>query len=93
MITTFQGYERLDGSVGVRNRIVVMAVADCAEPVARMIAGGVEGVVAISQHHGCIAGEMVANTLIGAGKNPNVAGVLLVGMGCEGMSVDSLGNV
>jgi altronate dehydratase large subunit len=92
MITTFQGYERLDGLVGVRNHIVVMAVADCAEPVARMIADGVEGAVAISQHHGCIASGMVANTLIGVGKNPNVAAVLLVGMGCEGMSVDSLGN-
>lgn len=93
MIMKFQGYERADGSVGVRNRMLVMATADCAEPVARMIADGVEGVVAITQHHGCIAGEMVANTLIGVGKNPNVAAVLLVGMGCEGMSVDSLGEI
>ncbi len=92
MITTFRGYERPDGSVGVRNHIVVMAVADCVEPVARIIADGVEGAVAISQYHGCIAGEMVANTLIGVGKNPNVAAVLLVGMGCESMAVDSLGN-
>ena len=89
----FQGYERPDGSVGVRNHILVMAVADCAEPVARMIANGTEGAVAVTQHYGCIPGEMVANILIGVGKSPNVAAVLLVGMGCEGMPADSLGKM
>ena len=93
MTMKFQGYERPDGSVGVRNRVLVMAVADCAEPVARMVAEGIEGAVAITQHYGCIPGEMVANTLIGVGKNPNVAAVLLVEMGCEGIPADSLGKM
>jgi altronate dehydratase large subunit len=93
MSMRFLGYERADGSVGVRSRILVMAVVPCVEPVARMIAEGVEGAVAITQHYGCIRGEMVANTLVGVGKNPNVSGVLLVGMGCEGMPASSLGEV
>lgn len=89
----FQGYERPDGSVGIRNIILVMAVADCSEPVARMIAEEVKGAVHITQHYGCIPGKMVANTLIGVGENPNVAAVLLVGMGCEGMPAQALGKV
>jgi altronate dehydratase large subunit len=89
----FLGYERPDGSVGIRNLILVMSAADCSEPVARMIAEGVEGAVAITQHYGCIPGEMVANTLIGVGENPNVAAVLLIGMGCEGMPAHALGKM
>ena len=89
----FHGYERSDGSVGVRNILLVMAVADCSEPVARMIAEGIDGAFAITQHYGCIPGQMVANTLIGVGENPNVAAVLLVGMGCEGMPAPALGKM
>jgi altronate dehydratase large subunit len=36
---------------------------------------------------------MVANTLIGVGENPNVAALLLVGMGCEGMPAQPLGKM
>jgi len=89
----FYGYERPDGSVGIRNILLVMSVADCSEPVARMIANGTDGAVAITQHYGCIPGQMVANTLIGVGENPNVAAVLLVGMGCEGMPAHALGKM
>jgi altronate dehydratase large subunit len=89
----FLGYERPDGSVGIRNITLVMSAADCSEPVARMIADGVEGAVAITQHYGCIPGQMVANTLIGVGENPNVAAVLLIGMGCEGMPAHALGKM
>jgi altronate dehydratase large subunit len=89
----FLGYERPNGLVGIRNIMLVMSAADCSEPVARMIAEGVEGAKAITQHYGCIPGEMVANTLIGVGENPNVAAVLLVGMGCEGMPASALGKV
>lgn len=87
------GYGRPDGSVGVRNLTVVMAAADCSEPVARAIAQKVDGAVAVTQHYGCIPGEMVANTLIGVGKNPNVAAVLVVGMGCEGMPAQALAKM
>ena len=89
----FMGYERPDGSVGIRNLILVMAVADCSEPVARQIAEKVEGAVSVTQHYGCIPGEMIANTLIGIGENPNVGAVLLVGMGCEGMPASALSGM
>jgi altronate dehydratase large subunit len=89
----FLGYERPDGTVGIRNLILAMSVADCSEPVARMIAEGEKDTKAMTQHYGCIPGQMVANTLIGVGENPNVAAVLLIGMGCEGMPAYALGKM
>ncbi|MGD2201147.1 MAG: UxaA family hydrolase [Candidatus Bathyarchaeota archaeon] len=84
----FLGYQRPDGSVGVRNHLLVIAPMDCSIEPARKIAAQVEGAVAVTQHHGCRNDPMVANTLIGAGRNPNVAGVLLVGLGCESITCE-----
>ena len=75
-MTEFHGYERPDGSVGVRNHLLVLAPMDCSIEPARKIAARVEGAVAVTQHHGCRNDPMVANALIGSGRNPNVAGVL-----------------
>lgn len=80
----FQGLERPKDLVGVRNTVLVMAVCDCAEPAARMIAEGIDGAISVTQYQGCIAMEVVP-TLVGAARNPNVAGTLLVAMGCEGI--------
>jgi altronate dehydratase large subunit len=54
------------------------------------VANQVEGAVAITQYHGCGNNPMVINTLVGAGKNPNVAGILLFGLGCESLTNDIL---
>ena len=90
MMTEFYGYGRPDGSVGVRNHLLVLTPMDCSYEPAKKMAAQVEGAVAVTQHHGCGYDEMVANTLIGAGRNPNVYGVLLVGLGCETITVDIL---
>ena len=89
-MTEFYGYERPDGSVGVRNHLLVIAPIDCSFEPAKRIAAQVEGAVAVTQHHGCGLDEMVANTLVGVGRNPNVAGVLLVGLGCETLTSEIL---
>jgi altronate dehydratase large subunit len=90
----FMGYERPDGSVGVRNHLVVMAVAQCIEPVAKKIAEGIAGAVAVTQHYTCLkeGNETIFNTLVGVGQNPNVAAVLVVGMGCESMGAPLVGG-
>jgi len=80
----FLGFERPGDLVGVRSTVLVMAIADCTEPVARMIAESLEGAVPVTQDHGCIAMDVVP-TLVGVARNPNVAGTLLVAMGCEGI--------
>jgi len=87
----FSGFERPNGLVGIRNIILVMAAADCAEPVARMIAEDFENAVSVSQYQGCIDMQVVP-TLVGVAKNPNVFGTLLVAMGCEGQDPGDLCN-
>lgn len=83
------GYVRPDGKVGFRNHILVIPSSVCASEVAMRIASHIEGAVALPNQHGCcqIGADMdlTINTLIGLGKNPNVAAVLVVGLGCEGV--------
>jgi len=83
----FLGYKRPDGKIGVRNHVVILPSVVCASEVCGAIARNVKGAVAISHPHGCAElpfdAEQTARTLVGIGKNPNVAAVLIVGLGCE----------
>jgi len=89
-LTEFYGYERQDGSIGVRNHLLVIAPIDCSMEPAKRIASRVDGAVAVTQYHGCRVNEMAVNNLVGIGRNPNVAGVLLVGLGCETLTSEML---
>ncbi len=80
----FQGYERPNGLVGVRNTVLVITICDCGEPAAQQMVRGIDGAIAVTQYHGCIALEVVP-TLIGVAANPNIYGTVLVAMGCEGL--------
>ena len=90
MMKEFFGYERPDGSVGVRNHLLVIAPIDCSFEPAKQVAARVEGAVAVTQYLGCGKNSMVVNTLVGAGNNPNIAGILLFGLGCESLTNDVL---
>jgi altronate dehydratase large subunit len=81
----FNGYIRPDGSVGVRNYVLIMPVVSCMEGVARAIAAQLDDALVVSQEHGCLYGgnEQVGHGMVGIGANPNAAAVLLLGMGCE----------
>ena len=89
-MTEFYGYMRPDGKVGIRNHLLVIAPIDCSYEPAKQVAARVEGAVAVTQYHGCRADEMLVNTLVGTGRNPNVAGVLLFGLGCEELTNEML---
>jgi altronate dehydratase large subunit len=89
-MTEFFGYERPDGKIGVRNHLLVMAPIDCSIEPARKIAEQVEGAVAITQSHGCRDDNMLIHNLVGTALNPNVAGVLIVGLGCETLTGELL---
>jgi len=90
------GYEREDGSIGFRNYVAILPSVGCAGEVATRIANHVEGAVAIIHHQGCIQLgsdlEVTVRTLIGLGRNPNVAAVLVVGLGCESVSPEKLAD-
>jgi len=87
-VTQFTGYQRPDGYIGVRNHLLVLAPIDCSFEPAKKIAAQVDGAVAITQYHGCGNDPVLAHNLIGTGLNPNVAAVLIVGLGCETLTAD-----
>lgn len=87
MADKFMGYWRKDGSVGVRNLIAVIPSVFCSAKVAERIAYQVPGSVFFRHPVGCSQVgedlEITARTLIQIGRNPNFAGVVVVGLGCE----------
>ena len=92
-MTEFYGFERPDGSVGVRNHLLVLAPIDCSYEPAKRIAEQVEGSVAITQTYGCGYDAMLVHNLVGSALNPNVAGVLILGLGCETLTGDLLADL
>jgi altronate dehydratase large subunit len=85
MVETFLGYERPDGSVGTRNYVAIIPSVACANGVVAAIARAVPAAVALYHGHGCgrFEGTMHELVLANLGKHPNVAAVLVVGLGCE----------
>lgn len=90
----FSGYVRSSGTVGVRNHVLVFPTVICAASVAQMISESVPGSVSISHPHGCghlgAERELMLRTMAGFCANPNVGGVLLVGLGCELLTTEVL---
>jgi len=86
-----KGYRRSDGLFGIRNHVVVMSTVSCANSVVEQIAKIDADIIPITHQHGCthLGGdrEQVLRTLSGTCDNPNVGGVLLIGLGCETANV------
>ena len=87
------GYKRKDGKVGIRNYIVVISTVQCANNVAIRIAEKAEA-IPIVHDFGCMesdtASERTKLGLYGAINNPNVYGVVVVGLGCEQVDAEEL---
>ncbi len=80
------GYPRPDGTLGVRNHVVILPTVLCAGAIAGKIAQQVDGAIVLSHSGGCTCGEDIARlerVLAGLGSHPNVVGVLVLGLGCE----------
>lgn len=82
-------YVRENGETGVRNHLLIIPSSICGYVTARNIASQIYGAVAISNQHGCCQikpdMDLVENTLVGLGCNPNVGAVLVIGLGCDGI--------
>jgi altronate dehydratase large subunit len=63
---------------------------DCSYEPAKKIAEQVEGAVAVTQTYGCGNDNMLVHNLVGTALNPNIAGILIVGLGCETLTGDIL---
>ncbi|MFB6101055.1 MAG: UxaA family hydrolase [Haloplanus sp.] len=93
----FEGYRRPDGSVGVRNRVVVLPTSVTASGLAERIAADAgDGVVATPHGMGAnqpdSAREQTRRVLRGVGRNPNVGAALVVGLGTEAIDVDDVAD-
>ncbi len=96
---SFQGYLRSDGRVGTRNYLAVVSTVNCSATLARVVSERfrdvqrdfphVDGVFAITHKSGCaqVPGSydhvLLQRVLAGYANHPNVAGYVLVGLGCE----------
>ena len=89
----FMGYRRPDGTVGIRNHVLIMATVGCAAEVVKKASEGLNRVVSFVGQNGCGEnGENLRRTneiLTGLAANPNIYGVVAVGLGCEVNSMDS----
>lgn len=100
--STFMGFKRPDGKVGVRNEIWVIPTVGCVSNVATAIAkqantfalGTVDEVIAFPHPYGCSqmgddqenSRQIIADLI----NHPNAGGVLVLGLGCENSSIDIL---
>ena len=93
--TTFMGYYRPDGQVGIRNHVIAVANCSCANGIINQIAKQVPEIVPMIHTDGCSTPgefERWRNTLIGVCCNPNIYAVVLVGVGCETDDAKEIGE-
>jgi altronate dehydratase large subunit len=90
----FLGYRRPDGKCGVRNHVLVISSVSCANGVVNAIGREVPEVKTVTHPEGCGRGladvEITGRTVAGLCRNPNVASILVVGLGCEFMKAPQL---
>lgn len=93
-MSRFLGYARPDGSVGVRNHVMVLPSVGCSATVARRIAAAAPGAVCVWHQAGCAQvgedHEQTVRVLAGLVRHGNVAATLLVGLGCEGATPEKI---
>jgi len=81
---TIKAYIRPDGSVGVRNYVVVIPVDDLSNTAALGVAKLIRGVVAIPHPYGRLQFgkdlDLLFHILSGTGANPNVYGAIVIGI-------------
>ena len=95
-MTTYQGFVRTNGRVGIRNHVVAIANCSCANGLINRIATAVPEIVPLIHTYGCsIPGEFERwrRILTGVCSNPNIYGVILVGVGCETYDAKEMGEI
>lgn len=88
------GYVRADGTIGIRNKVLVIYTVECSSFVAHEIVRLADDqeteVVGFS---GCTDNEYAVHLLIALIRHPNVGAVLTVGLGCEYIQPEWLSDV
>lgn len=101
-LPSWQGYLRPDGRAATRNEIWILPTVGCVGITAEVIARAArerhsktfDAIFAFTHPHGCSQlGDDLMGTramLAGLADNPNAAGVLVLGLGCESNQLDDL---
>jgi len=105
---TFQGYRRPDGRAATRNYVGIVTTVNCSAATSRMIAAklepllgafpNIDGVVPLTHGGGCgmaasgVEMDVLRRTLAGYARHPNMAAVVVLGLGCETNQISGLMN-
>lgn len=78
------GYRREDGRYGVRNHVLILPVDDISNAAAEGVAALIKGTLALPHPYGRLQFgddfDLTFRTLAGAGRNPNVAAAVVIGI-------------
>ena len=81
---SFLGYKRENGRAGTRNHVIILPVDDISNACAEAVANNIKGTIALPHSYGRLQFgadlDLHFRTMIGTGKNPNVAAVVVVGI-------------
>ncbi len=81
---TFKGYRRPDGTVGIRNHVLLLPVEGISNRVAENVSHIIQGTLDLRHPYGDLQFgqdlELFFRTMTGAGCNPNVAAVIVIGI-------------
>ncbi|MBT4014477.1 MAG: UxaA family hydrolase [Deltaproteobacteria bacterium] len=81
---SFFGFRRENGRVGVRNHVLILPVDDISNAAVEMVGHNIKGTLSIPHSYGRLQFgadlELVFRTIIGTGRNPNVAAVVVIGI-------------
>ena len=92
----FMGYEREDGSVGIRNDIWIVNTVCCVNKTAQILAQKT-GAKYFPHPYGCsqLGDDQTVTQQILAGmiNHPNAGGVLVLGLGCENNNIDEMKKI
>jgi (2R)-sulfolactate sulfo-lyase subunit beta len=80
----FMAYRRENGRVGIRNHVVILPLDDLSNAACEAVANNIKGTLALPHPYGRLQFgedlELHFRTMIGTGKNPNVAAVVVIGI-------------
>ena len=81
---SFLGYKRENGRAGTRNHVIILPVDDISNACAEAVSNNIKGTIALPHSYGRLQFgadlELHFRTMIGTGKNPNVAAVIVIGI-------------
>jgi altronate dehydratase large subunit len=92
----FYGYARNDGSLGVRNYLLILPVVQCVNEAARRASSQLSGSVTLETAYGCSQlgadAEQTFRTIRGFARNPNIGACVILGSSCAQIDGEAIAS-